>query len=220
MRFAAISPNGEPRASYAAAAFSLSYSTRRSSNARPPCHSAYAAPTSPSSGIPTLPGLTRYVPSGPSRWNWMWLCPKTMVRLWTPASRSRSSGPGSLAKLSSSRSGQPWTYRTPSSSACCLQRVEPTLVVAEAGLVVLELARDVRPVPRQLPEPAFAVAADPGGVRKGVEELDRLLRPRRPRGVIAAQKPAVGTGLTRVREDGLEGGHVPVNVVERCQHRL
>ena len=70
---------------------------------------AHAERVSPSSGMPTLPGLSSSVPSGPGRRNCWWLWPKTTSRSRTPASIRSSSGSGCGAKLSTSESGEPWT---------------------------------------------------------------------------------------------------------------
>ena len=93
----------------ASAARSLSYSVRRNSNVPSPCAPPRRTRVSPSSGMPTLPGLSSSVPSGPGRRNCWWLWPKTTSRSRTPASIRSSSGSGCGAKLSTSESGEPWT---------------------------------------------------------------------------------------------------------------
>src|SRR4029453_18636452 len=68
-----------------------------------------------------------------------------------------------------------------------LQRVQPPLLSAHAWVCFFELLGDVRSIRRWLPEPALAVAADPGRVREFAQTLQPLQRPRRPRAEVAAE---------------------------------
>ena len=82
---------------------------RRASGARPPpVEQAQNAPCRPSYGMPTLPALTKRIPST-SRSNWTCVCPPTTTRSSTPSSaaRKRSSGE-TLVRISSSSRGEPW----------------------------------------------------------------------------------------------------------------
>ena len=61
-------------------------------------------------------------------------------------------------------------------------------------------------------EPAVRVPADPGGVLELLQALDGLLRPGAGGGVVATQHKPVG--VLGIRQDRLQGGEVPVDVVE------
>ena len=67
-----------------------------------------------------------------------------------------------------------------------LQRVQPTLFGAVAGLALLQRLHDLRPVERRLARPAFAVAADPRRPRQLSQQRNALERMRSPRPVVAA----------------------------------
>ncbi len=112
----------------------------------------------------------------------------------SPASSRSSSGPGSGAKLSTSR-----------------QLVQPAyLRRPELGPHPFELRPDHRHVVRRLERPPLAVAADPGCPVEPAQQLERLPLPRAAEAVVAPEEEG---GVRRVlREHGLE--RRAVNVVQ------
>ena len=67
--------------------------------------------------------------------------------------------------------------------------------------------------------PAIDVAADPTGGGQLAQSVDRLVRPRAEQGIVATEQKAVGSFAPGVLEHGLEGGKVPVYVVDQRQGR-
>ena len=97
--------------------------------------------------------------------------------------------------------------------------VEPVdHVVRQAAREELVDAHHFGPVERWLPQPALAVAADPGCVLELAETVERLERPRARRAVVAAEQPAVDAELTRLGEHLFQRRQVPVDVVEQPEH--
>jgi hypothetical protein len=100
-----------------------------------------------------------------------------------------------------------------------LERVQPALVRAEAGVPLRKSLQDFGPVRRRLAEPALAVAADPGRVRKLAQPLDRLTRPRRPRREVPTEEISVGSRRFRILQNLFQGDQVAVDVVQHSEHR-
>ena len=70
-------------------------------------------------------------------------------------------------------------------------------------------------VSRRFPQPALAVATNPGRIRKLAQTVERLLRPWARRAVVAAEQPAVDAGPPGVRQHRVERGDVAVDVVQK-----
>ena len=79
-------------------------------------------------------------------------------------------------KLSTSESGEPWTYSSPSSSVSVGSEYEPVdeLVRIRIREVLVHL-HHLGPILGRLLQPALAVAANPGRVRKLLQADESLL---------------------------------------------
>ena len=169
---------------------------------------------------PDAAGVDQVVPCGPSRRNWRWLCPKTIVRSCIARQQLGSSGPARARSCRRRASGSrgrrgrrrarpaPGSeYSQPSSSP-------------RARVVVLAASR------RPPAGPAAAPAASArrcresrscSGARAGASIVSCG---HGDHDVVAAQEPAIGAGLARVRQHGLERRQVAVDVVQRRRARL
>jgi hypothetical protein len=71
----------------------------------------------------------------------------------------------------------------------------------------------------RLPQPALDVASDPRDRRQILEKLHRLARPGSERRVVAAEQIPRYASAFGILKDGLEGGQVPVDVVQHGYRR-
>jgi hypothetical protein len=79
--------------------------------------------------------------------------------------------------------------------------------------VVVHL-HDLGPVERRLSEPALPVSADPDGVGQRTQAVERLLRGRARRSVVATEEVSIGTDRGRCPEYFVERRGISVNVVQ------
>ena len=179
---------------------------------------AYAARWSPSHGMPTLPGFTSWIPPGPSLWKARCVCPKTTLVASTPREQLGVAvgGPGQEALHVGHGRGVAVQRAVDDGRLRKAEQLAHQLLAELLGTELGDRSDRLGSV-RAVHEPAVCVTADPGGVRKALEPLDGLLRPRAGGRVVATEDELVR--VPRIRQHGIESGQVSVDVVQQRKHR-